>query len=125
MPAPALGPQAAAITTVVERVAAMPPGDVAVLVAAVNSARVDSGSWARAMHEASWAVELSGRRRAAAAAQMLLVGAVHGSVPARELARGAWNLLSGVVHAVAVEDLLEAGAFDVLVPAAARVLSLR
>jgi hypothetical protein len=46
----------------------------------VDAARPQVGEWATAMHAATWAVELSGRTRAAAAAQMLLVGAVHGGV---------------------------------------------
>jgi hypothetical protein len=124
-PQPDLGPHGALVQAVVDRVATLGPADVAGVVAAVDAARADSGSWARAMHEASWAVELTGRCRPAAAAQMLLVQAAQGSVAARQLARGAWNLLSGVVHATVVVDLLPPDAAKVLVPPVARLVGLR
>ena len=75
------------------------------------------------VHEVRY-VELSGRTRAAAAAQMLLVGAVHGGVSTRECARGAWNVLAGVVQATVVQDLLEPAAVSVLVPPPAMALGL-
>jgi hypothetical protein len=60
------------------------------------------------MHSASWAVYLSGRVRAAAAAQLQLVVAVHDAgVPVAEVAAGCWNALSGAVQALLVRDLLD------------------
>jgi hypothetical protein len=59
------------------------------------------------VHNASWAAHLSGRTRAAAAAQMQAVIAVQrGGFSAQECAAGAWNLVSGAVHAMIVADLL-------------------
>jgi hypothetical protein len=70
-----------------------------------NRARQD---WATAMHSASWAVHLSGRVRAAAAAQLQLVVAVHDAgVPVADLAAGCWNALSGAVQALLVSDLVD------------------
>jgi hypothetical protein len=123
-PAPELGPYTVEVLGLLERVATLAPPEVAALRAAVDAARPQVGEWATAMHAATWAVELSGRTRAAAAAQMLLVGAVHGGVSTRESARGAWNVLSGVVQATVVQDLLEPASVSVLVPPTATALGL-
>jgi hypothetical protein len=69
----------------------------------------DTGArgWALAVHNASWAAHLSGRTRAAAAAQMQAVAAVQrGGFSAQDCAAGVWNLVSGAVHAMIVADLL-------------------
>jgi hypothetical protein len=65
------------------------------------------GEWSRAMHVASWAVELSGRTRPAAAAQLLAVLALAAAgFTADDCAGGVWNALSGAVTARLVADLL-------------------
>jgi hypothetical protein len=107
-----------------ERVATLAPPEVAALRAAVDAARPQVGEWATAMHAATWAVELSGRTRAAAAAQMLLVGAVHGGcldarVRARCLERAGRRGPGDVV-----QDLLEPASVSVLVPPTATALGL-
>ena len=123
-PSPELGPYAIEVTGLLDRVRALSPADVTALRAAVDIGRPKVSEWATAMHAATWAVELSGRGRAAAAAQMLLVSAVHGGISTRECARGAWNVLSGVVQATVVQDLLEPSSAEVLVPPTARALGL-
>jgi hypothetical protein len=67
------------------------------------------------VHDASWAVHLSGRVRAAAAAQLLAVEAVRDAgLSLADSAGGVWNLLSGAVQASVVEDLLADEAADLL-----------
>ncbi|MGF1651865.1 MAG: hypothetical protein ACFCUP_00915 [Actinomycetales bacterium] len=65
------------------------------------------GQWSRAMHVASWAVELSGRTRPAAAAHMMGVAALaRAGFTADDCAAGVWNSLSGRIVARLVPDLL-------------------
>jgi hypothetical protein len=60
------------------------------------------------VHSASWAAYLSGRIRAAAAAQLLLVQAIdEGGVPVADRAAGVWSLASGALQALVVRDLLD------------------
>jgi hypothetical protein len=69
--------------------------------------RLAVGQWSRAMHVASWAVELSGRTRPAAAAHLLGVTALaRAGFTADDCAAGAWNALSGRLVARLVADLL-------------------
>ena len=108
---PELGPQAGTVTRLLDRVRALGPADLGRLARASAQARRDVPDWAAAMHAASWAVYLSGRIRAAAAAQLLLVEAVDlAGVPVADLAGGGWNALSGALHALTVRDLLDADA---------------
>ncbi len=66
-----------------------------------------SPGWAEAVQEAGSAVALTGRVRAAASAQLLLVLAVReADWPVAALAGGDWNVLSGAAHALAALDLL-------------------
>jgi hypothetical protein len=106
-PAPDLGPSATDITGLLARARHLDDTDLAALrTSAERSAR--GMEWATAVHEASWAVHLAGRIRPAAAAQFMLVEALHaGSLPLADAAGGTWNLLSGAVQAVMVRDLLD------------------
>ncbi|MDP9395701.1 MAG: hypothetical protein M3Q27_16200, partial [Actinomycetota bacterium] len=98
----------------VSRLRRVDADDVRRLAAAAERTRVvGGGTWARAVHDASWAVYLSGRVRPAASAQLLAVQAVSAAgVPVSELAGGTWNLVSGAVHAVAVRDVVDEAVLD-------------
>lgn len=105
------GPHHAEVETLLERVAALSAGSAGLrqLVALTETMRAgDSWSqWAHAMHSVSWAVHLSGRLRPAAAAQFALVQAVDAAqLSVSERAGGAWNLLSGAVHALVMRDMV-------------------
>jgi hypothetical protein len=110
---PALGPQGAALEQLLARVRRIDAADRDRLTAAIARSRrpgAESVPWSQAVHDASWAVHLSGRVRAAAAAQLLLVEAVsEAGVPVEELAAGSWNLLSGATQALVVRDVADAG----------------
>lgn len=74
---------------------------------AVERVPVQADSWARAMHEATWAVHVTDRVRIAAAAQLHGVRAFRGAGFTRhDGARGVWNALSGVIQAAVVVDLV-------------------
>ena len=103
-----LGPQQTPISRLLDRVRAGYPDDVARLGSATDTGGRDHRGWAGAMHAASWAVHLSGRIRAAAAAQLQLVQAIDDSgIPVPDRAAGVWNLLSGVVQALTVRDMVD------------------
>jgi hypothetical protein len=120
-----LGPQADRVAGLLAEVA-MLTGDQAERLQDAWCARGAQGSpvrWSQAMHGATWAVELTGRARAAMAAQLHLVGALHrAGVDVTLVAGGAWNALSGVVQALVVEDLLDGSSSDELVAPARDIL---
>lgn len=67
-----------------------------------------AGGWASSMHSATWAVHLTGRVRAAAAAQLRAVGVLAATgLSVTDAAAGIWNLVSGAVQAAVVNDLLD------------------
>ncbi|MGN6685978.1 MAG: hypothetical protein ACTHK1_00410 [Actinomycetales bacterium] len=116
-----LGPQDAAIRRGLEVVRHLGLDRHAALLRAVDSQRDlnvrmgDVGAWSRAVHEASWAVHLSGRVRDAAWVQFAAVQAVADSgLTARDCAEGAWNAVSGALQAAMVADLLPADLMDTL-----------
>jgi hypothetical protein len=103
-----LGPQHRAVAKLLDRVRLLSPSRAARLLSSAENARQQRADWAAAMHSASWAVYLSGRVRAAAAAQLALVSAVDAAgVPVADRAAGVWNALSGVVHALMVRDVTD------------------
>jgi len=105
----------AGVVAVLDRLTRLDGTDRACLRASAESSRAVGGAWAGAVHEASWAVHLSGRTRSAAVAQLLAVRAFRaGGLDAADGAGGLWNLVSGVVHAEVVADLLPGEARDVL-----------
>ncbi|GAA1794906.1 hypothetical protein HC028_18030 [Planosporangium flavigriseum] len=102
-----LGPQHDDISALLSRVRVLSPAQLARLAAAADATRRGASGWAPAVHAASWAVYVSGRVRAAAAAQLMLVRAVDDAgIPLADRAGGTWNLLSGAVQAMAARDLL-------------------
>ncbi|ATE53897.1 MULTISPECIES: hypothetical protein [Actinosynnema] len=113
-----LGPQAEAVVAFTERIRRTTPGEVTALAATADRVRAGGGDWARSMHSATWAVHLSERIRAAAAAQLMLVQAVElARVPVQVSAGGVWNLLSGAAQALVVRDLGESSSsLDLLTP---------
>jgi hypothetical protein len=103
-----LGPQAAAVISLVERVRNLSAPAARKLVAASGRARPALPEWSAAVHSASWSVFVAGRVRASAAAQLMLVQAVErAGIPVGERASGVWNLLSGAVQALVVRDVLD------------------
>jgi hypothetical protein len=104
-----LGPQHDEISALLSRVRVLDKVQFGQLAAAAEATRRNATGWAPAVHAASWAVYVSGRVRAAAAAQLMLVQAVDdGGIPVADRAGGTWNLLSGAVQAMMVRDLLAA-----------------
>ena len=102
-----LGPQQEAITEVLARIGSLPQSDIERLTRAAESSRRTLADWAPAVHSASWAVFLSSRVRAAAAAQLMLVQAIdQAGISLSARAGAGWNLLTGAVEALGDRDLL-------------------
>lgn len=121
----ALGPQEARVRRVFETVPTLRTADLGALLAAHDGVR-RLGGWAAAMHDATWAVHMSGRVRAAAVAQLTLARALHSArLPTALTAAGLWNALSGVTQALVVEDMLCDGSLSVLRDPYGDVLPLR
>lgn len=111
-----LGPQQAAVNGLFARLRDTRPGDAGRLLRAVDGSRSLQSEWAPAIHSASWAVYVSGRIHAAAAAQLQLVLAVDDAgFSVADRASGVWNLLSGAVQALVVRDVLEESALHRLI----------
>jgi hypothetical protein len=82
------------------------------------------GGWSTAMHSATWAVQLSGRVREAAAAHLRAVRVlVDAGVSPSDAARGVWNLVSGAVQATAAADLVDDATAERLVDPLLQVLA--
>ncbi|MGC9669179.1 hypothetical protein ACNTMW_21805 [Planosporangium sp. 12N6] len=104
-----LGPQHDDIRTLLSHIRTLSSAQLVRLGAAAEATRRSATEWAPAVHAASWAVYVSERVRAAAAAQLMLVQAVDDAgIPVAERAGGVWNLLSGAVQAMMVRDLVAA-----------------
>lgn len=115
LPHPSLGPRSRVVVEALGRVAVAGRREREDLAAAAERAR-QRGAWGPAMHSATWAVHLSGRDRAAAAAQMDAVRALASAgVSAGEAAAGTWNLVSGACQALVVGDLVDTPTFRRLV----------
>lgn len=115
LPYPSLGPRSRVVVETLGRVAVAGRREREDLAAAAERAR-QRGAWGPAMHSATWAVHLSGRDRAAAAAQMDAVRALASAgVDAGEAAAGTWNLVSGACQALVVGDLVDTPTFHRLV----------
>lgn len=84
----------------------------------VDELRVHTAEWAPAMHQATWALSVTERLRAACDAQLAAVIAfVDGGFTRRDAAYGVWNAWSGTVQASLVTDLLPERDADVLLRA--------
>ena len=105
---PELGPQHDTVNALLARLRNLTPAELTRLARAAEASRQSAAQWAPAVHAASWAVYVSGRVRVAAAAQLMLVGAMDDAgVTVAERAAGVWNLLSGTVQAIVVRDALD------------------
>lgn len=81
----------------------------------VERHRPTTAAWAPAMHQATWALQLTDRLRLAFDAQMAAVGVfTRAGFTRSDAAYGVWNALSGVVQATVVADLLPDRDADVL-----------
>ncbi|WP_432534659.1 hypothetical protein [Kineococcus arenarius] len=110
-----LGEAQSGVRAVLERLSRLDGTDRACLRAVAGTHRAGGGEWASAVHDASWAVHLSGRVRTAAVAQLLAVRAFRaGGLDASDGASGLWNVVSGVVHAEVVADMLASETREVL-----------
>lgn len=97
------------------RLGAADPAARAAWRAASRAHLADPAGWAASMHEATWALTLSGRLRLAADAQLAAVGAFRRSgLTAGDAAQGVWNAVSGALHATLVADLVEPGSVALL-----------
>lgn len=74
-----------------------------------------AGTWPVLMHQAASAALTTGRLRAAAAAQLLTVVAIHQAWPGAAAVEGGWNAVSAVAAALVVSDVLPDAAFGGLV----------
>jgi hypothetical protein len=117
-----LGPFAADLHTILDRVASLTAAEAGVLVEVDGWSDLD---WSGRMHAAAWAGYLSGRLRPAAAAQFQAVRALRAcGVDASFAARGVWNAVSGCVQAVGLHDLLDEVTYGVLVAPWERVVGI-
>lgn len=83
------------------------------------------GTWSQAVHEASWALHLTGRVRVAADLQLAAVQALVASgMPVADGAGGVWNAVSGAVAARVVEDLLSDEVLEELLRPVRRALDV-
>ncbi|WP_148575788.1 hypothetical protein [Nocardioides caldifontis] len=102
-----LGPCEPEVVALLDRLSRLDDRGWARLQQAAQDARA-LGGWAPAMHSATWAVQLSGRVREAAAAQLRAVRVlVDAGVTPSEAARGLWNFVSGALQASVAGDLVD------------------
>jgi hypothetical protein len=101
-----LGPMTEVLTEVLEQLQTLSSEQIEAF-REVVAQRSGRAQWSEAMHDASWAVYLTDRIRAAASAQLLAVKAFQrcGFTP-RDGSYGVWNAISGVVQSLVVSDLL-------------------
>lgn len=81
----------------------------------VDRHRARTAEWAPAMHDATWALSIAERLRSGADAQLAAAVAFRqAGFTVQDAAYGVWNALSGVMQALAAEDLLPTETADVL-----------
>jgi hypothetical protein len=112
---PDLGPAHAELHALLESLRTLDEPGRARWRTAVEEGRAEHRPWAAAMHDAAWAAHVTGRTRLLATAQLLAVQAfLDGGFEGRDGAHGVWNAVAGCVQALAVADLLDAGALATL-----------
>ncbi|GAB2877596.1 hypothetical protein [Nocardioides pacificus] len=117
-----LGPQRAELAALMGQVSGLDAAAFAELEEAWAT-RDHAVRWSQAMHAATWAVSLTGRERAAMAAQLELVRAIRSSAAdSAHVAQGAWNSLSGIVQVLTVADLLDRASAEALTGHAQEIL---
>jgi hypothetical protein len=103
---PAAAVDSTAVAAVVELVAAADRAAFDRAALALLDARRTGWSWAAAMHDACWAVELTGRGRSAVIAQLRAVRAMRRAAPAGVRPDAAAAIVAAV-HATLVRDVLD------------------
>ncbi|MDX6204571.1 MAG: hypothetical protein QOF39_628 [Frankiales bacterium] len=112
----AFGPQSRRLRDLVEQLARLTAADFLTLEQIAGAARTAGTDWSKLMHNATWAAYMSGRLRPAARAQMAATRALllAGLTP-MAAATGVMRVVTGVVQAVVVTDLLDTRSYDELV----------
>jgi hypothetical protein len=102
-----------AVAELVRLVAAATPESLDAAASALQAARADGWSWPLAMHDASWAIELTSRSRSTVVAQLEAVRALLGVTGPRPRP----DIVAAVVaavHATAAADLLPTATVDAM-----------
>jgi hypothetical protein len=112
----AFGPQSRRLRELVEQLARLNAENFLILEQVAASARTAGTDWSKLMHNATWAAYMSGRLRPAARAQIAATRALllAGLTP-MAAATGVMRVVTGVVQAVVVADLLDSRSYDELV----------
>jgi hypothetical protein len=112
----AFGPQGRRLRDLVEQLARLTAEDFLTIEQIANTARTAGTDWSKLMHSATWAAYMSGRLRPAARAQIAATRALllAGLTP-MAAATGVMRVVTGVVQAVVVTDLLDTRTYDELV----------
>jgi hypothetical protein len=112
----AFGPQSRRLRELVETLARLSAEDFDTLEHIANAARTAGTDWSKLMHNATWAAYMSGRLRPAARAQIAATRALllAGLTP-MAAATGVMRVVTAVVQAVVVTDLLDSRTYDELV----------
>jgi hypothetical protein len=112
----AFGPQSRRLRELVEQLARLNAEDFEMLEQIAATARTAGTDWAKLMHNATWAAYMSGRLRPAARAQVAATRALllAGMTP-MAAATGVMRIVTAVIQAVVVADLLDTRSYDELV----------
>ena len=112
----AFGPQSRRLRDLVEQLARLTADDFLTIETIAGAARTAGTDWSKLMHNATWAAYMSGRLRPAARAQIAATRALllAGLTP-MAAATGVMRVVTGVVQAVVVTDLLDSRTYDELV----------
>ncbi|MFL6137931.1 MAG: hypothetical protein ACJ74O_09050 [Frankiaceae bacterium] len=111
-----LGPQAAVMHELVERLARLDEADFAGLERAATAARTSGADWSRAMHAATWAAYVSDRLRTVARAQLVATRSlVLAGLTPLAASSGVMRVVTAAVQAVVVADVLDSPTHAALV----------
>ncbi len=112
----AFGPQSRRLRDLVEQLARLDDEDFGTIEQVAAAARTAGTDWSKLMHNATWAAYMSGRLRPAARAQLAATRALllAGMTPLAA-ATGVMRVVTGVVQAVVVTDLLDSRTYDELI----------
>jgi hypothetical protein len=112
----AFGPQSRRLRELVEQLARLNAENFLTIEQVAAAARTAGTDWSKLMHNATWAAYMAGRLRPAARAQIAATRALllAGLTP-MAAATGVMRVVTGVVQAVVVADLLDTRTYDELV----------
>ena len=112
----AFGPQSRRLRELVEQLARLTADDFDMLEQIASTARTAGTDWSKLMHNATWAAYMSGRLRPAARAQIAATRALLlADMTPMAAATGVMRVVTAVVQAVVVTDLLDSRTYDELV----------